>query len=196
MDPIATYHERQIRSGWDRQFDLYEARIIIRASKTLGSEWEESINLSTLDPTPSRMHIRPPWMKTGLTTFLIGGTFAFMSHAAAERGQLPAMTIAALGLAVLGLILLALGFPKVTFVRFRPTSGAGISLDIALAGRERDQFMSFVQSVCRRIQASQPASSPAADSTPVRLLRSCLKCGYDLRGNVSGTCPECGCEIW
>ncbi len=24
---------------------------------------------------------------------------------------------------------------------------------------------------------------------------SCLKCGYSLTGNVSGTCPECGMEI-
>ena len=23
----------------------------------------------------------------------------------------------------------------------------------------------------------------------------CLKCGYDLKGNVSGTCPECGTKI-
>jgi hypothetical protein len=23
----------------------------------------------------------------------------------------------------------------------------------------------------------------------------CLTCGYDLTGNVSGTCPECGCAI-
>jgi hypothetical protein len=23
----------------------------------------------------------------------------------------------------------------------------------------------------------------------------CLKCGYDLTGNVSGTCPECGAEV-
>ena len=23
----------------------------------------------------------------------------------------------------------------------------------------------------------------------------CLKCGYDLTGNVSGTCPECGTEV-
>ena len=22
----------------------------------------------------------------------------------------------------------------------------------------------------------------------------CLACGYDLAGNVSGVCPECGCE--
>ncbi len=29
-----------------------------------------------------------------------------------------------------------------------------------------------------------PASEP----------RLCIKCGYDLRGNVSGVCPECGGE--
>lgn len=30
----------------------------------------------------------------------------------------------------------------------------------------------------------------------VRLQRGlCLKCGYDLRGNESGACPECGAEI-
>jgi predicted Zn-ribbon and HTH transcriptional regulator len=23
----------------------------------------------------------------------------------------------------------------------------------------------------------------------------CIKCGYDLRGNVSGICPECGTEM-
>ena len=23
----------------------------------------------------------------------------------------------------------------------------------------------------------------------------CLKCGYDLTGNVSGVCPECGTEV-
>ena len=26
----------------------------------------------------------------------------------------------------------------------------------------------------------------------VRLGRHCVKCGYDLTGNVSGVCPECG----
>jgi hypothetical protein len=23
----------------------------------------------------------------------------------------------------------------------------------------------------------------------------CIKCAYDLTGNVSGTCPECGAEV-
>ncbi len=23
----------------------------------------------------------------------------------------------------------------------------------------------------------------------------CVRCGYDLRGNASGQCPECGCEV-
>ena len=29
----------------------------------------------------------------------------------------------------------------------------------------------------------------------VTLRHSCRKCGYDLTGNLSGICPECGCEI-
>jgi hypothetical protein len=28
-----------------------------------------------------------------------------------------------------------------------------------------------------------------------RNLPTCLACGYDLTGNVSGTCPECGTTI-
>jgi len=30
---------------------------------------------------------------------------------------------------------------------------------------------------------------------PVDLHAHCQKCGYDLTGNVSGTCPECGTRI-
>jgi hypothetical protein len=26
-------------------------------------------------------------------------------------------------------------------------------------------------------------------------LRGCIRCGYDLTGNVSGACPECGAEV-
>ena len=28
-----------------------------------------------------------------------------------------------------------------------------------------------------------------------RLVGLCIDCGYDLRGNVSGTCPECGARV-
>ncbi len=29
-------------------------------------------------------------------------------------------------------------------------------------------------------------------SSPAERLRACLRCGYDLKGNTSGRCPECG----
>lgn len=29
-----------------------------------------------------------------------------------------------------------------------------------------------------------------------RAAEACVRCGYDLRGNVSGTCPECGMPIF
>jgi len=35
----------------------------------------------------------------------------------------------------------------------------------------------------------------AATFLPKRGKRDCVECGYDLTGNVSGTCPECGWEI-
>jgi hypothetical protein len=31
-----------------------------------------------------------------------------------------------------------------------------------------------------------------ARSSPAERLRACLRCGYDLKGNTSGRCPECG----
>ena len=35
----------------------------------------------------------------------------------------------------------------------------------------------------------------SATALPARPSSACIHCGYDLRGNVSGTCPECGWEI-
>lgn len=31
---------------------------------------------------------------------------------------------------------------------------------------------------------------------PSKLIGGCANCGYDLTGNVSGRCPECGTEVW
>jgi carbon starvation protein len=35
----------------------------------------------------------------------------------------------------------------------------------------------------------------AATALPARPAKACIHCNYDLRGNVSGTCPECDWEI-
>jgi carbon starvation protein len=35
----------------------------------------------------------------------------------------------------------------------------------------------------------------AATALPAKPSQACIHCGYDLAGNVSGTCPECGWEI-
>lgn len=40
-----------------------------------------------------------------------------------------------------------------------------------------------------------PSSSGLRRQRRARL-KQCLECGYDLTGNVSGVCPECGTPVY
>ncbi len=44
--------------------------------------------------------------------------------------------------------------------------------------------------IAQKVQASKVATYLWAE-----LDRACLSCGYDLTGNTSGTCPECGSPV-
>ncbi len=65
----------------------------------------------------------------------------------------------------------------------------------AFLSNRSEWYLSFF--LCNLAHVVLPVAAAAAllRLSPVKPPGSCQKCGYDLTGNVSGVCPECGTGV-
>lgn len=97
---------------------------------------------------------------------------------ASERRQSWSLVRAGIGgLVFVGMLLFLLWIPVMKTGRFDAIRGAGCFVLPLVLGACGVSAYCFV----RAIQLRWPAQE-----------NCCHKCGYDLRGNTSGICPECG----
>jgi hypothetical protein len=146
--PIATYREQ--RFDGKRVFELFPDRVRVRGSVQLQSEFDTTIPLNTLIPTPNLIRFRNKGFVHGVWMFLgaiILDTFLITSlHVPAENSVI--MLIGGIGFA--GLVVMLIAARKVEFISFNSTAGIAV-LDFARSGPDAANLDSFVGLVSKHI---------------------------------------------
>ena len=62
----------------------------------------------------------------------------------------------------------------------------------AVSARDYDRFLDGAIAVCVVLPGLKTAVLVMRFTQPNHKRNRCRSCGYDLTGNVSGNCPECG----
>ncbi len=155
MQPIATYSE--VRFEGSRSFTLLSDKIVVRGKQSLQSEFEATIPLKTLDPSPDKLRSRNQIFTWGMWTAIIGFVVCAILVTGFHMGfaTFPPGLVACIGMS--GVILMLATFRKVEFVRFKNDGGIVI-LDIARAGKSATQFDSFIDALTRQIRAARGAA--------------------------------------
>jgi hypothetical protein len=155
MQPIATYSE--VRFEGSRTFTLLPDKIVVRGKQSLQSEFETTIPLKTLDPSPDKLRFRNQIFTWGMWIAIIG----FVVCAILVTGfhmsfaTFPPGLVACIGMS--GVMLMLATFRKVEFVRFKNDGGIVI-LDIARAGKSAAQLDSFIDALTKQIRESRGAA--------------------------------------
>lgn len=158
MTPIATYKERLLQV--QRTFTLYPDRVEVQAHWRFGRDFTHTIPLNTLKPATRETYIRYRYFRYALLITAIGVIFAAWPMYPTISWPLPAYSIAGIVVAVIGLILFALTYPKILFVRFDSQAGEP-GLDIARSGPDKARFEDFVEAV--RKQVKKQKNRPRAE---------------------------------
>src|SRR5579884_1772661 len=146
MEPIATYSE--VRFDGSRTFTLLPDKIVIRGKKSLKSEFETSIALTTIEPYPDKLKIRNRNFTAGLWMAVISFVVAAILVSGFKMSFetfAPGMVVC-IGMA--GVVLMLATFRKVEFVRFK-NSGGIVILDLARSGKGAGQLNSFIDALTK-----------------------------------------------
>ena len=153
MQAIASYQER--RFDGQRDFVLFDEHLVIKGKQTFGAEFETTIPLSTLTPTISHLRTRDRGFWSGLVMILIAvsllqsGALSINSY----WGGLTAVMVVA------GALLSITTARKIEWVQIISHAGL-ISINIARAGPDKENFDKFVDSLLEHIKASDKQSRP------------------------------------
>jgi hypothetical protein len=152
MEAVTTYSE--VRFDGSRTFVLLPDKIVVRGKQSLKSEFETTIALTSLNPSPDKLRIRN-------NGFIVGGRLALISYVLCAilvssfrvsfATFVPGMLVS-IGLG--GVILMLATFRKVEFVRFKNDVGIVI-LDLARAGKSAAQFDSFIDALTKQIRIAR-----------------------------------------
>jgi hypothetical protein len=155
MQPIATYSE--VRFEGSRTFALFSDKLVVRGKQSLQSEFETTIPLKTLDPTPDTLCIRGRIFAWGMWVAIVGFVVCtiLVSGLHMSFATLPPGLVACIGMS--GVMLMLATFRKVEFVRFKNEGGIFI-LDIARAGKNASQLDSFVDALTKQIRETRKAT--------------------------------------
>ena len=148
MQQIVEYRERRL--GARRDFTLLDDAVSVRGRTFLLSEFDATVPLRVLLPTPSRAKIRTPTFLAGLAFFLFAVTLVSMFWGGpGPKQNLPIFVLGCL-LTLLGLIAGLAIFRKVEFIQFQNEAGVTV-LDIARAGPDARRLDAFVGAIVERI---------------------------------------------
>ena len=154
-EPIATYREQ--RFDGKRVFELFADRVRICGSAQLSSEFETSIPLATLNPTPMRIRIRNKafwsglWMLLG--TVVLDTVLVSSFHVPPESFSVGLIGCIGMG----GFVLMLATARKVEFISFTSTAGVHV-LDLARSGPDARNLDSFVELVSTNISNATPGN--------------------------------------
>ena len=152
--PIATYSERLLEVR--RELELYEDRVVVRASWFPRRRFENVVPLGGLRSALEEITIRYRVHRYA------GGILAIGALGLAAlyyrfRDAMGVLGYLALAVAICGAVLLILTYPnrRIRFVRFRTRSGKA-GLDIGSAGNDMATFERFVEQVRAQIRRCPP----------------------------------------
>lgn len=152
MEPIATYSE--VRFDGSRTFTLLPDRLIIRGKRTLVSEFEISIALTTLDQNPDRLRFRNASFAWGMWIAIV----SYVTCAVLVSGFQMSFAAYAPGLlactGMSGVMLMLATYRKVEFVQFKNDGGI-VVLDLARAGKSAAQLDSFIDALTKQISVAR-----------------------------------------
>jgi hypothetical protein len=161
MQQIVEYRERRL--GARRDFTLLDDAVSVRGKTFLLSEFDSTVPLRVLLPTPSRAKIRTPTFLAGLAFFLFAVTLVSMFWGGpGPKQNLPIYVLGCL-LTLLGLIVGLAIFRKVEFVQFQNEAGLTV-LDIARAGPDARSLDAFVGAIVDRIHQLRMSPNSTVDS--------------------------------
>lgn len=149
--PLATYSERLLEVR--REFALYDDRVVVEARWLLNRRFEHVVKLATLNGEFQEITIRYRLYRYAGWILAIGALVFAMYYYNAQDAALPTIGYLALGVTIVGALLMALTYPnrRIRFARFRTRAGR-IGLDIGSAGNDTAAFEQFVQQVRRQIR--------------------------------------------
>lgn len=155
MQPIATYSE--VRFEGSRTFTLLPDKVVVRGKQSLQSEFETTIALKTLDPSPDTLRFRNQIFTWGMWIANVGFVVCaiLVSGFHMSFATFPPGLVACIGMS--GVMLMLATFRKVEFVRFKNDGGIVI-LDIARSGKSAAQLDSFIDALTKQIRESRGAA--------------------------------------
>lgn len=153
-EPIATYTERLLEVR--RAFALYDDRVVVRAKWLLKGRFEHVVKLSTLSAEIQELTIRYRIYRRAGWVLAVGALGFAASYYSAKGGPLSTLGHIAMGIMILGVMLMAMTYRnrRVAFARFNTKAGKP-GLDIGSAGNRLETYQAFVQQVRKRIQKSR-----------------------------------------
>ncbi|HEX2970803.1 MAG TPA: hypothetical protein VHP11_00625 [Tepidisphaeraceae bacterium] len=158
MTPIATYTERLIQVR--RTFTLFPDQVQVQAHWRFGRDYTHTIQLDSLKPTTRQLYIRYRYFRHALLITTVGLIFAIWPLYPQIPWPLPPYAIAGIVLTLVGLVLFALTYPKILFIRFDPHKKEGSGLDIARSGPDKARFDEFVETVRKQIKTRRNRPRP------------------------------------
>lgn len=154
MTPMAIYSEKQFNV--ERQFQLYDDRIVVTGRVPGKSEFITEIPLSSLNPDFGRASRRNGIFWIGLIWICLFSWCFVSNYNASTDTRVVAMCVTGF-MILIGLGVAVVSFPKVESVRFSSNAGIVI-LDVAKAGKEKDKFAAFVETLTKQIKAVKERS--------------------------------------
>jgi hypothetical protein len=149
-----SYHE--YRFDGDQSVELLEDRVVVKGKRVFGPEYELTSQLSSLDPVPNRIRVRPTGFWQGIflavTCLLLTRVPFFAAEGTSHAGLLWVLAFSFLLLSIVTL-------RKIDWVQYKTTSGT-VAFNIAKAGKRGGNFDRFVDHLSRRIVESG-AATPA-----------------------------------
>lgn len=148
---IAVYRER--RFDGKRTFELFNDRVDVSGSAQLSSDFQISIPLKTLIPTPTKLNIRHKAFWAGLWA-VIGSALGctVLGNAMNVSYASPAF-ILTLVLGLSGFALMLATMRKIEFIGFQ-SAAALRAIDIARSGPDAGKLDSFIKRMADRIAAA------------------------------------------
>jgi hypothetical protein len=146
--PIATYREQ--RFDGKRLFELFPDRVRVRGSVQLQSEFDTTVPLHTLNPTPNFIRIRNKSFAQGSWLFIGAiGLDTLLVTSLNVPPENPVITLIGI-LGFVGFAFMLIAARKVEFISFNSTAGVAV-LDFARSGPDAANLDSFVQLVSKHI---------------------------------------------
>jgi hypothetical protein len=152
-EPRATYSERLLEVR--REFALYDDRVVVRARWFPNRRVEHVVQLKAIKGEYKEIVVRYRLYRYAGWVLALGLLVFAMCYYRAQNAELGVFGYVALGVAIVGALLMAVTYPnrRIRFARFLTPKGRP-ALDIGCAGNDTAAFEKFAELVRRQIRRS------------------------------------------